>query len=114
MKYLLKTSYVMMLQARNNSLTVLDAISALKTLSGTNVSIDTAVIGIAHSAAINAFGITPANVQLSNGQCCILSLSHPVPCLVLAKACQAAQFRHARLHSSGMTQAEHLEYNKVP
>ncbi|DBB13623.1 TPA: hypothetical protein ACH3X3_000645 [Trebouxia sp. C0006] len=59
--------------ARNNSLTVLDAISALKTLSGTNVSIDTAVIGIAHSAAINAFGITPANVQLSNVQCCNLS-----------------------------------------
>jgi len=57
----------MMLQARNNSLTVLDAISALKTLSGTNVTIDPAVIGIAHSAAINAFGITPANVQLSNG-----------------------------------------------
>jgi hypothetical protein len=57
----------MMLQARNNSLTALDALAALKTLSSINVIMDPAVIGIAHSAAINAFGITPANVQLSNG-----------------------------------------------
>jgi len=70
-------------------LTVLDAISALKTLSGTNVTIDPAVTGIAHSAAISAFGITPANVQLSNGQYCSLPLSHPAACLILAK-----QFKH--------------------
>ena len=64
-------------QARNKSLTVLDAGAALKTLSNTAVTIDPAVKAVAQAAAVNAFGLTPENVQLADGKCLYLSCLHP-------------------------------------
>lgn len=63
-------------QARNKSLTVLDAGAALNTLSNTGVFIDPAVKAMAQAAAVNAFGLTSKNLQLADGKCLCLSCLH--------------------------------------
>ena len=65
------------MQARNKSLTVLDAGAALNILSNTGVTIDPAVKAMAQAAAVNAFGLTPKNLQLADGKCLCLSCFRP-------------------------------------
>lgn len=75
------------MQARNKSLTVLDAGAALKTLSNTGVTIAPAVKAMAQAAAVNAFGLTSKNLQIADGKCLYLSCLRPAATQHLGLRC---------------------------